>query len=236
MTICIHGFNVDPKSKRHGPKPFFNQISAMLGEVVQGHPWYSARLSFAGWLDAWTSGHVHPYRHGWSLANDESVRLAKRINAEMKPVDIVCHSLGSRVFFQSLKYLNQSKVRRAIVLNGAELVPEAQQALYQHAWYQKHMRILNVAVSTDDVLSKLGSWTSGSGNAPCVGNSRIKHKKVVSVLMDSIRDQHIAKKFGWSIKGDNPSNYGDHHYTYRQGSNWPMCRAFMAGCDLKEFL
>ena len=235
MIICVHGFNFEPGSKHNDPKTFFNQISRALGEAVKGHTWHSGRLSFKGWLKAWSHGYVHPYRHGWALADAEARRLALVINSQCSPVNVICHSLGSRVLFQSLRYVEKHRIERVIILNGAELVPEAEKALACHGWKHSRLNILNVAVSTDDILDKLGSWTSGSGNAPCIGNAGLKHKKVVSITLDSLEDQRIAARNGWLLRGDDAHDYGDHHFSYLCRDNWPLYRAFFAGNNLADF-
>lgn len=224
-VVAVHGFGFDPASDG-GDHPFFffRDMSVALGQEVDEWAWYSAPTGFRHVLRAWKAGYIHRYRHAWALALKEAQRLALWLDAQARPVDIVCHSLGSRVVLQALGLVEPGRVGRVLILNGAELIENLPARLHAQS-------VLNVAVETDNVLSDLGArFVPGRGR--CVGQEGLGsgYGNARTVFLDEARVQQACRtRYGWDLHGDNPDSLLDHWYSYRFKGNWPLFRAYLAG-------
>lgn len=231
-TIAVHGFMYDPEDVggNNDPQRFYEEMRKVVGRPVEGFGYYSVPFGIKldmpikstyqfcrAWLGSWFRGYLHPYRYAWSQAEQAGLELAKKLEKEQEPVDIICHSLGSRVVITALKYVPH-KVRKVVILNGAELV--------RNATNLDHDNILNVVVTTDDVLRLLGERFSGDRNGKTVGQYGVPGWNNV-VLDDRATQVYYAKEFGIEIKGDNPDSYWDHWYSYNFTGNHLLVQHFL---------
>lgn len=230
--IAVHGFMYDPEDIGgcNDPQEFFTSMRKMVDKPVEGFSYYSVPFGFKltqpfkssyqfcrAWLGSWIRGYLHPYRYAWNQAEKAGWELAKKLEKEQEPVDLICHSLGSRVVITALKYVPH-KIRKVVILNGAELV--------RNATNLENKDILNIVVSTDDVLRLLGQRFSGDKNGKTVGQYGVPGWN--NVVLDSPEDQnYYATKYGWVLKGDNPKSYWDHWYSYRFEGNHQLIQYFL---------
>ena len=239
-TISIHGYQYDPASKgKNSPNNFHRDIGKFTGSLIDGFSWYSYPLTFKAFLKAYGKGYfLRPlsatYRAAFDDAKDEAVNLAAKVNAKANPVNLVAHSLGTRVLLQALPYIKQSQINRIVLINGAEKSRNAESLMHSFKW-----PILNLAVTTDDVLNGLGSWADPGMPGHCIGTHGLhgaSHEKWLNVTLDSERTQKIAGlNYGWSLAGDNPKSVADHWYSYKSDSdNYKLVRSFLNGNNLKD--
>ncbi len=238
--LVVHGFGYDPwGTVANSPQlSFVPQFSDRIfpGYHVIGHNYYSAPAGVCGVVNSWLAGRWNRYRHAWDLAEAEGLKLRKYIDAMGEQVDIVCHSLGARVvasaFSQDYEDLFEGKVRRVILLNGAEHVSRWAEVLRRPRL--KQTQFLNICVKEDDVLAKLGSVLSpGRFHAPCVGQTGLgaaAPDRWIDVCLDDPETKAAARRLaGYDLRGDNPSSYGDHNYSFKWKGNWPLYRDWIAG-------
>lgn len=227
--IAVHGFMYGGWGRHNDPKPFFEDMARVAGREVEPFSYYSVPFGLTfdapatsiaqtarAWLGSWFRGYLHPYRYAWAEAEKAGDRLARRIK-ECGPVDLICHSLGSRVVICALKQLPPELIRKVVIFNGAELRKNARVEGFD---------VMNIAVRTDDVLKRLGSKFSGDGDGPCIGQAGMPRAK--NFFLDDPDTIHKLKKLhGWEIQGDNPNSVWDHWWSYRFGGNADLVRWFL---------
>jgi len=232
-TIAVHGFMYDPDNVQgpNDPQAFFDEMSKVADQEVEGFgyysvpfgfkssaPFYSVYQTIRAWAGSWVRLYPHPYRYAWDQAEKASLKLAEKINAESEPVNIMCHSLGSRVTIQALKFVSPEKINKVIIFNGAELV---RNVVGLNNEIQK--KILNIAVRTDDVLRFLGARFSGDRNGPTVGQMGVPGWNNI-FLDDPLVQKEYKEQFGWDLRGDNPNSLFDHWYSFRFDGNAPLIK------------
>lgn len=236
--IAVHGFMYDPENVGgiNDPKKFFDDMRDVTGRDVHKFSYYSVPFGFKlnnllyttyqttrAWLGSWFRGYLHPYRYAWSQAEQAGWELAKQILDSDEPVDIICHSLGSRVVAQAIHYAGYKNINRVVILNGAELV--------RNVKGMQSDKILNVCVRTDDVLGLLGSRFSGDKNGPTVGQFGVPGW--VNVFLDDPKTIKTLKdRYNWTVQGDNPESMFDHWYSYRFEGNHDLIKAWFDGVDV----
>jgi hypothetical protein len=181
---------------------------------------------------AWCHGRYNTYRYAWDLAAAAGWQLVRSIALMEigKPIDMMAHSLGSRVVLAALRANPDLPVRRVVLLNGAELSRSA----HETALLCPKVRFINMMVATDDVLRIFGSlFAPGSLYAPCVGRAGLGEaapKNWLDVQLDSPALQRWAADHGWpDVQGDNPKCALDHWFSHKHPGNWPLIRAALDG-------
>lgn len=245
-VVAVHGFNYDPADVggANDPRPWFEDMAGLLDREVLGFAWYSCPVGFRlarpvystlqtarAFAAAWLRGKLHPYRDAWSRAEVEAKRLAAFIAEQPTPVDLVAHSLGTRVALLALP-LVRSRVRRVVFFNGAELIRHAG----ERAASSSPANFLNLVVTGDQVLGLLGSRFSGEADAPCIGRAGLDVPPVNwrDLVLDDPGTRDRARRFyGWTIRGNDPADPWDHGESYRFAGNVDPVRAFLAGQALE---
>ncbi len=229
------------------PRPWFEEMAAITGRQVIGFAWYSCPVGFRlshpilsllqsarAFGAAWFRGKLHPYRDAWSRAEKEAERLAELIRAQPGRVDLVAHSLGTRVALLALPKVRR-KVRRVVFFNGAELARNAEpRAASAHP-----ALFLNLVVPSDRVLGLLGSRFSGDANGPCIGVVGLDPAPLNWRDLDLCDPGVIAAARagrGWTLRGDAPGDAWDHGESYRFAGNTDPVRAFLAGDQLADLV
>ena len=169
--ILVHGFGYDPAhlGGKGDPEPFFEELRDITGrDDAIGYPWFSVPRSLKGFAYTWLTWppYLHRYRKAWALTNREAVILAAVIQSYVEngnEVELIGHSLGTRLIRLALGMIDPHAVKRVLFLNGAELQAEA----VGTAW-RTRAQILNVAVRTDDVLHLMGERFA-PGRGKCIG-------------------------------------------------------------------
>ncbi len=231
--IFVHGFKYDNRTfgPDHPEYHTYPRWREMLPDrEVIPFKWFSN----PSLTDAWKKGYWNHYRYAWALAKCAGDRLVGVAMAPRGPVDIVCHSLGSRVVMTALSQrstiphalMNISKV---LVLNGAE---------YSHtgravALACPGIKFYNIIVPEDDVLNDLARFAPGQ-------HHRFLGTHGGGEDLPNWQDLHIdddeSPTHAWAEArelpapaGDNPCRRSDHWYSFENEDNWPLYRAVFSG-------
>ncbi len=230
--IMIHGYNHNPRNINHSAARIPDGHFYIWGNIFSKRStipfhWYSGRK----WRDvfkAWANGEINSYAYAYEhLSIHAADNLWRMVIDSDKKFDIVCHSLGARVALSVMDRVPNC-FRRVMFLNGAESREIAGNVFRKN----NETEILNVAVSTDDVLGKVGRWRVAGG---CMGQQGIPNKteNIYEVFLDDANDQIFLKDLhGWEIEGDNPDKIGDHSYSFKNPKNHALMRYFMENGSL----
>jgi len=189
----------------------------LAGSLLEGaENFYARAYDYAG-------------RSAWVLVN---VLQALHAILAGRKIDIVCHSLGSRVVVRALAMAAKRNlplvggIDRVIFLGGAEYVVEAQ---LMHSRLQKISGIaalpsfFNIVSREDAVLDRLGEKFGPRtfGNSQVIGHNGLDVEDPgpnwIDLQIDSGKLQSWMEERGLHISGDRPGNVWDHwyYYTYR---------------------
>jgi len=229
-VVMIHGYDYDPFDPNNSPFANDGAFTAWTkhldGKKIVPLPWYSAR-AVKDIFRAWMAGHLTTYSWAYLDLVEPAVDKLLNIKAPRLP-DVICHSLGSRVILRALEERPNS-FRRVIFLNGAETVKAATPIIRNSPWTQ----FLNISVSTDDVLKRLGAWFEPEfGKHALIGYRGIGASAGLENLTEVQLDdkgtqQFYRRQYGWDLRGDNPDSIGDHRFSYLHEGNWPLYRTFL---------
>ena len=247
-VIMVNGFDFDPTEEgEDNPHQalFKDEWRPEIGKFadpdwdVFGFGWYSAELEHSSWAGTLLHGRWNPYRWGWDLAERAGGILAKTIGWDegldrptpkqtLPDVYIIAHSLGSRVALEALGQLQPNRVKRMLLLNGAEYSQTAKRvSAYSEA------EVLNITVDTDDVLQKMGTvFAPEAFISSVVGRSGIMNPpdRWFDIQLDDRKLQKKALAAGYEdIRGNNPKKYMDHCYSYLHKPNWRLFGDFVSG-------
>ena len=227
-VVLVHGFDYDP-SARSLDNPHW-QGAEGLGSFarwrrdlapgrapVLGFGWYSVPAGLRGLLRAWWNRRWMRYRYAWDLAEEAGQALAVMLRRLGGPVDVLCHSLGSRVVIQALAADLALPVKNIVFMNGAEFRKPAAVCARENS----HVRFVNLVVPADDVLAKPPIGLEGLGpGAPT---------NWTDIALDDPEVQLWGARHGWHLQGDNPKKWADHWFTFRHQGNHGLIRAALAG-------
>jgi len=224
-VVLVHGYKYDPfKPGKNNPcdslYPHWNE--ELIGFRTLEYEWYSA----GGWSAiprAWFNGYRNTYRWAYSkLAPEAAENLYYFIRGSEHPVDLICHSLGSRVALKAIEM--GAPVRTCIILSGAELCRVARPV----AMTATNTRFWNVLSWTDAVIDYLAENLTPGGGGPAIGNDGLKGiPNWHNVVLDSGLVKEAAQGKGWSISGDNTKKITDHRISHEWTGNWDMYRAML---------
>ena len=235
--VLIHGFGYDPWATSDNNPHYLYQSG--LGKISTfgrwrrdlvpqssiGFGWYSVPL---GWRGVWGSirnGRWNRYRYAWDLAWEAAESLAVMLQHLDGPVDILCHSLGSRVVLSALTQDSTLPIRNVVFMNGAEFAKPAR----VEAMANSHIRFINLVVKADEVLAKLDTnFAPVSGEGPPIGLEGLggdAPKNWTDIVLDDPEVQTWGVSKGWHLQGDNPKKYADHWFTYKHKGNHGLIRA-----------
>ncbi len=232
--ITCHGYNSNPDSKNPEDRPDSQQREfAMALHEHQTEPfnWYSSiQGNFKCMFNAWCAGYPTTYHHAYQELALKAADAFLYKYAGQDKLNVFAHSLGSRVVLAAIDKAPE-KFERVCFINAAERVSVALPILQRAT----NIKILNCCVKEDDVLDKAAGYMSpGRGKERILGqdgilfiNPEFKTENFTQIRLDipSFQDRY-HEKYGWTLKGDNPDSYGDHHYSYKWQGNWPLYNAF----------
>lgn len=235
--VLVHGFEHDPAAEgRDNPHvelyPKWRGTILPPGRAGFGFGWYSLP---AGWAwprslwEAWRHGRALTYRRAWDLAWDAGNVLADTLARLGGPLDLVAHSLGTRVVLRAIRADPALPIRRVLLLNGAEYA-ETARATAERAG--SHLHFYNVVVPADDVLGALGRAAPGFGGGFIgrVGRGGAGLDNWTDLELDRPPFKAWAASQGWHhVAGDNPHGIGDHWWSYENPGNWPLYKKLLAG-------
>lgn len=159
-----------------------------------------------------------------------------------KPIDFLCHSLGSRVVIRAIALIGKhrpeliNRLGQVIILGGAEYVVEAQ--LMMRRLYESGAKNLpsfyNIVSRENDVLDKLGEnfGPRTFGNTNVIGHNGLDVKfpggHWIDLQIDKAQMQEWMKKHKkLNISGDQPGNVWDHWYYYTYRDNMALYHAIL---------
>lgn len=212
ITIGVHGFGFDPDSPDDNPNENLYPLWAkMVDGPFYGLAWYSCPVGWKHVARAWRSGYPIRYYYAWQLAIEQAARLRGvirwRAEETGREVNLLGHSLGSRVILAALASRRELPVNRVLLLSAADSRAHAKSV----APYIRNCEILNVVVKDDGVLSVPGRWlTPKRGREPVIGYSG---------LPDSPGFWHDVEL----------PEAKDHWDAYEDRRNWPRWKAFLHG-------
>jgi hypothetical protein len=177
----------------------------------------------------------------WSLAHVLQ-RLAAQPALAGHRLDILCHSLGTRVVIRALALCAKEDVRenfiarlgRVVLLGGSEYVVEAQlmykrlldASLVGEGRAHAGPHFYNIGCRENDVLDKLGEnfGPRTFGNHNVIGHNGLGSLQSASHWIDLQIDSHalrtwFAQRDTLDISGDQPGNIWDHWYYYTHSGN-----------------
>ncbi len=250
-VILVHGFGYDPwregRNNPHhaGPLGDFSIYRYWQAYLTGQRPtvdlgWYSVPSGLCGLSAAWINGYRNHYRYAWDLAAEAGRVLATMIQ-RLGEVDILCHSLGSRVVLAALRQERYLPVRNVVMLNAAELTKTG----YVTALANDRVRFFNLVVHADDVLGVFGSLFAPSGSiyATTLGQHGLHCDDVLTfqaevlpenwcdIDLDSPKTQAWGRSQGWTLGGDNPNAIGDHWYSWKNPGNHAMLQRALGADD-----
>ena len=233
--VIVHGFSYDPW-KTSDDNPHYLYQSG-LGKIstfgrwrhdlvpnrdVIGFGWYSVPINFRNLLRAWANCRAGCYRYSWDLAWEAGGILAVMLRNLNGPVDVLCHSLGSRVVLAALNQERGLPVRNVVFMNGAEFAKPAR----IEAMSNSHIRFVNLVVKADEVLAKLDThFAPVSGQGLPIGLDGLGGavpENWIDIALDDPEVQVWGASHGWHLQGDNPKEYADHWRTYKHKGNYGL--------------
>jgi len=243
-VVLVHGFDYDPRA-RSLDNPHW-QGAEGLGSFARwrrdlapdrtprlGFGWYSVPAGLLGVLAAWRHRRWNRYRYAWDLAAEAGQALSVMLRRLGGPVDVLCHSLGSRVVIEALTAGTAVPVQNVVFMNGAEFAVPA--GLCARA--NSHIRFVNLVVVADEVLAKLDTaFAPVSGQGPPIGLEGLSPKAPdnwIDIALDHSEVQLWGASHGWHLQGDNPKKYADHWFTFRHAGNHGLIRAGLGGTPLE---
>ncbi len=241
-VVMVHGFGYDPWADSDDNPHYLHHTG--LGKTSTfglwrrglvpdrtaiGLGWYSAPPGLRGVWRAWRHGRWNRYRYAWDLASEAGAVLAVMLRRLDGPVDVLCHSLGSRVLIEALEAERGLPVGNVVLMNGAEFAQPARLA----AMANGHVRFVNLMVKADEVLAKLDTnFAPVCGQGPPIGLEGLGGacpENWTDIALDDPKTQTWGASHGWHLQGDNPKQYADHWFTYRHEGNRGLIRAALAG-------
>ena len=240
-VVMVHGFDYDPW-KNSDDNPHF---TGELGKVSTfgmwcrdllpdrtaiGLGWYSAPMGLRALWRAWRHGRYNRYRYAFDMAWDAGRVLSVMLRRLDGPVDVLCHSLGSRVALAALAQERGLPVRNLVIMNGAEMAETGERV----ARANPHVNFTNLVVRSDKVLRYAGAVFAPEGGLykVCLGQEGLGKDAPSNwrdIDLDDPNTQAWARERGWNLKGDNPASRGDHWFTYRHPGNQGLIRVALAG-------
>lgn len=170
----------------------------------------------------------------WSLVN--VIRgLVLALGDRPNPIDIVCHSLGTRVVVQALTQAADlgvdvvtKRIGRVILLGGAEYSADARTMLDSVIpdGPSADFTCYNVMCSVDWVLKRLGT-TSGPREDAVIGFNGLPVQSGEPWLNLQIDRDNLQRWFadhGVSVEGNRPGDFKNHWYYFTNRRNMAFYR------------
>lgn len=208
----------------------------------QSQPGFAASL-----IEHFQNFYSRAYDNGGMAAWLFAVTIAEL--AELLPgkkLDILCHSLGSRVVIRALAMIGKhrpellARLGQIIILGGAEYVVEAQLMIRRlhESGSPSLPGIYNIVSRENDVLDKLGEnfGPRTFGNTNVIGHNGLDVKNPgghwIDIQIDKKEMQDwMHKHHQIDVSGDRPGNVWDHWYYYTYRDNMKLYRKILRERD-----
>lgn len=154
-----------------------------------------------------------------------------------RPIDLICHSLGSRVVVRAIALAAKhgrgdliERLGQVIILGGAEYVVEAQlmQRRIEDLSPPSRPAFYNFVTRENDVLDKLAEnfGPRTFGNSQVIGHNGLdvegRFDDWIDLQIDREGLQEWMDERGFEISGDRPGNVWDHWYYYTFRGNMAL--------------
>ena len=227
-VIFIHGFRYNPFAEKLTDNPHTSTYPLWEMDIISndsyGFGWWSCPFGTSSLWKAWGNGYWTTYGYAWKLAERAGAALRTVINLRGSSVNILCHSLGSRVVLQALKIDPKLSINKVVFMNGAALSLDA----LEIAFSCPNITFHNLIVRSDDVLRTFGQMFSPGGLATgTIGQAGLRNPPPNwhDIDINSKLDQMKIEDLGFSgVTGDNPGGEFDHWWTYKNPNNWPYIK------------
>jgi hypothetical protein len=227
--LMVHGYDYDP---RHEHDPAYDPFATIYGYPGDGGP--DPRLSWLPLVEecddrgarhqetaiafAWvsTGSRLEYATAGWSesyqyacvdLARIAAPALAAVLHilaAERAPIDVLAHSLGTRLFTQAVALIRgDASLNSVILLDGAEFCVDA-----AAAYAGRNFNVVNVTNEVDAVLATGGEQFGDPSRAPG------------STASCTIGRCGLGARQSWEGKGAYPPNWVDLSLDRRDLQAW----------------
>lgn len=213
MIIFIHGYNFnlvkgdDPEDQYKYWREFSPDIN------IIPFKWQSTPAR--GVWGAWKDGSWNTYHWAWRRAT-EVARIVAYIIREHESVDIVCHSLGSRVAYEAMK-MEPLRVRKVLTMDGADSAVHAKECILAAYEAGGKPEVYCILSREDDILQYLGQvFTPKIGLEGVVGYHGLGEKPHPPGWHE-IDITEEADGVGW----------GDHSEVFTNEVFWPRWRAIL---------
>ena len=229
-VALVHGYRYDPtRSGKNNPHDtdfkLWRQNLEWLGHyegvAVKEFGWYSA----GGWraiFMAWSYGYRNTYRWAYSKLSTDAGRRLAAMSKKHDKLDVVCHSLGSRVVLEAIRL--GGNFGTVIILSGAEMVDVAWPIVEAHP----EVTFWNVLTLHDRVIDYLAENLTPGPGWSAIGNDGVTGlPNCHNVVLDDADTKRVAGMMGWHLKGDNAKSIADHRVSHEWSGNWDMYRAML---------
>ncbi len=234
-TVMVHGFRYDPFINDYEDNPHLGTFRIWKENIVLpnlqpfGFGWWSCPFGRSSIWKAWCAGHWNTYKYAWKLAEVVAPALATTIKLRGGKVDILCHSLGSRVVLRTLAMHPDLNVRNVVFMNGAALSDDALLVAGNYPSVQFH----NLIVRSDDLLRTFGQiFSPGGVRSGTIGQAGLSYSPSNWYDIDinsELTRMNLANQGFPGVTGDNPDGDTDHWWTYKNPANWPYLRYLLSG-------
>ncbi len=233
-VVLVHGYRYDTtRPGKNNPYEtdfrYWRQELEWVGDFevnkVKEFGWYSA----GGWralFMAWSHGYLNTYRWAYSKLSMDAGRRLAAMSKKYDKLDVVCHSLGSRVVLEAIRL--GGNFGTVIILSGAEMVDVARPIVEDHPG----IKFWNVLSRSDLAIDYLAEkFTPGKGilhDRPAIGNDGIVGLfNCRNVVLDDLNTKQVAMTMGWDLIGDDPNSSIDHRISHEHHGNWKMYRTML---------
>lgn len=227
-NIFVHGYNWNPRGDEKAHTSQYRTWEKWVPEYEEaaGFSWESD----PGLVDTWRNKHLFPYHYAWTRAgNDVADALVETIEACEIGVNIVCHSLGSRVVSWALRQCHPlDEPLTVIVLNGAESSREMLCCVDSCPDTDFYF----VGSKNDRILRYLGGlMTPGALYEEVVGLHGLPEKRdnATEIWLDSDSKQAFLETKDWDLNGSGFAGTGGHRTSITDSANWPLYKRILAG-------
>lgn len=214
MILGIHGYNFSPidGDTADGQFDLWENFAPSLDRWHwQSIPKGSNRAVklFRAWLD----GYPNTYYWTWGRSIVEAYKVAAHLDALPNRIDIVCHSLGSRVAYEACR-LRPWRVRKVLALNGADSAEHARACALKAPNVEFHSALFK----GDKVLGIMGRAFT-----PKLGFERVVGYDGMDNPPDNFNQIILTPG-----EGDDPDDFGDHSYSFTNPALWERWRELLA--------
>jgi len=204
MTLLIHGYSFDKNGNNTADSQYeyWRKFSKPPHTPFYWQSTPPGRRRLHRVFNAWKAGHLFTYYWAWAKSTKEAQNVVNLpIDGKM---DIVCHSLGSRVAYEACR-LAPGRFRKVLAFNGADSGEHAREC----ALAAPDVEFTSVMYDGDKVLGLLGrTFTPAFGFQDVIGHDRMDTPPPNFTQIELTKEE-----------ADGPG-FGDHSYSFENPELW----------------